>query len=103
MNEIVEKLLLSLSGIFMFVGAVGLFRFRDFYLKVHSATMITVGGVVLSLILLSFDAIAPIKLKVTALVLIMLLTSPVSTHFIALAAYKSKVGMEVRERVVIND
>ncbi len=101
MNEAIIEAMMILSGVFMTAGAVGLFRFRDFYLKIHSATMITVGGVIFSLMLLAIEATPlMIRFKLMALIVLMLLTSPVSSHFIALAACKGRIKMEIKERVI---
>ncbi len=92
MDEILTKLAFTVSGIFMFLGAFGLFRFKNFYVKVHCATMVSVGGVMFSLVLLLIHAADSVmKLKILALLLILFITMPVSTHFIALAAYKRGV------------
>jgi multicomponent Na+:H+ antiporter subunit G len=101
MSEPLVKAIFTISGIFMIAGAAGLFRFKDFYLKVHCATMITVGGVITSLFLLALEtSYFVIRMKIIALMILMLLTTPVSTHFIALAAYKHGIKMETRRRVV---
>ena len=100
MNEPLVNIMFAVSGIFMLAGVIGLFRFRDFYLKVHCATMITVGGVLLSLILFSTQTPnQEIRAKIFALILLMFLTAPVSTHFIALTAYKRGIRTKLRKVV----
>jgi len=99
MSELILNLAFTLSGIFMLAGALGMFRFKDFYLKIHCATMITVGGVLFSLFLLMLSSDGAIRIKILALSSIIFLTSPVSTHFIALAAYKHGVKMNINGKV----
>ena len=73
--------------IFIFFGVVGLFRFNDFYSKLHAAGLVECCGVPLSLLglaCLNASYIGTFKLVIAAL--LVLLLSPVSTHALAKAA-----------------
>lgn len=75
----------------IFSGIVGLFRFPDFYTKIHAASVIECCGVPLSLAGLAFlqnNFINSSKLLFAAMLILVL--NPVSTHAIAKAALLSK-------------
>jgi multicomponent Na+:H+ antiporter subunit G len=73
---------------FIFSGIVGLYRFPDFYTKIHAASLIDSCGVPLSLIGLAFtqDSLANVCKLVLAALLILLL-SPVATYALAKANF----------------
>ena len=78
-------LLLNIAGIFMFFGVLGLYKFKDVYMKIHSTTMFLIGGIVLSILIFSFTTPSlPIKLKSLLIILLLILTAPTSSHLIAL-------------------
>jgi len=77
-----------LASIFIVVGAVGIVRFPDFYTRLHAAGITDTAGA--ELILLAMILQAPNWLVVAKLVFIgffLFMTSPVSTHAIAHAAW----------------
>lgn len=84
----IEEIWLGISGIFMLLGAVGLLRFKCFYLRAHSATMTTVGGVCLSLFYFAYKTLWSIfSFKTLLIIIFLLLTSPTATHAISHAAF----------------
>lgn len=80
--------LLAGGVFFVFVGAVGVIRLPDLYTRTHAASKSDTLGVVLSLgaAALVFESFS-MRLKVFALLLFMLITTPTATHAIARAAY----------------
>lgn len=82
---------LTLIGIIaIFSGIVGLFRFPDFYTKIHAASVIECCGVPLSLVGLAFlqhDFTSSFKLLFAAILILIL--NPVSTHAIGKASLLS--------------
>lgn len=80
--------LLAGGVFFVFVGAVGVIRLPDLYTRTHAASKSDTLGVVLSLgaAMLIFESFS-MRLKVFALLLFMLITTPTATHAIARAAY----------------
>ncbi|MFU7500712.1 MULTISPECIES: Na+/H+ antiporter subunit G [unclassified Candidatus Tisiphia] len=87
--------LILLGIIAIFSGIVGLFRFPDFYTKIHAASIIECCGVPLSLVGLAFlqhDFTSSFKL-VFASILILIL-NPVSTHAIGKAALLRKTNLK---------
>ena len=87
MLEIISSVLLALGAFFSLTGAVGLFKFPDFFTRVHAASVtdsIATILIVLGLILRTeFDLVA---VKLLFILIFMLLTSPTATHALAKSA-----------------
>jgi monovalent cation/proton antiporter MnhG/PhaG subunit len=85
---------LSLTGaLFFLAGTIGLLRLPDFYSRVHAATKCdTVGAGAILLALAIHVAPDPEALKILALLLLVLLSSPTSGHALARAAHHT--GLE---------
>ena len=82
---------------FITSGILGLFRFRDFYTKIHAASVIECCGVPFCLIGLSFiqtDFSSAFKLIIIPLII--LLVNPVSTHALARASVHYKIDKDGR-------
>jgi multicomponent Na+:H+ antiporter subunit G len=82
---------------FIISGILGLFRFRDFYTKIHAASVIECCGIPFCLIGLSFiqtDLTSAFKLIITALLILLL--NPISTHAIARASVLFKIDKDGR-------
>ncbi len=80
--------LILIGSLFLFLGALGVYRFPDVYNRLQAGTKSTTLGA-LSLILgvgLAEPAWLP---KALVLMLFILLTNPVSSHAIGRASYKS--------------
>jgi multicomponent K+:H+ antiporter subunit G len=80
--------LLILGGLFALIGAIGLVRFRDFYMRLHAptkATTLGVGGVLLASIVMGAaqGSVAVAELLITFFIFV---TAPVSANLLAQAA-----------------
>ncbi|WP_375319019.1 Na+/H+ antiporter subunit G [Candidatus Tisiphia endosymbiont of Oplodontha viridula] len=87
MISIIGYGLIILGIIAIFSGIIGLFRFPDFYTKIHAASVIECCGVPLSLVGLAFlqhDFTSSFKLVFAAILILIL--NPVSTHAIGKAS-----------------
>lgn len=102
-------LLVILGGILDIIASIGINRFSNFYLRLHAATVGTIGGSVfpligVTLISLSLEIPATFKFYVAGVSLvsaaIIALISPAGTHILSRAAYKSG---EVRPEPIIVD
>lgn len=87
--------LLVLSGlIFMTAAVYGMIWLPDVYTRLHTAGK----GVVLAIIPLLFSLFASgdaaITVRVLLIAALLLITTPVSAHAIALAAYKQREAMQ---------
>ncbi len=87
-RELAVVALLAGGVFFVFVGAVGIIRLPDLYTRTHATSKSDTLGVVLSLAAaaLVFETVE-FQLKVVALLLFMLVTTPTATHAIARAAF----------------
>ncbi len=96
----VVQILLYISAVFALIGAIGLFRFPDFYTRTHAATVITVGGVCLALAALTISTFWNVySLKSMIVIILIFLTAPTATHAIANAAYKK----DIKPRMLIKN
>ena len=85
-------ILIVLGSIISVIGAVGLVRFPDVYTRSHAQTVLNVGGVCLTLLGVFLESFLSLySIKCLLLILFIFLTSPVDSHAIARAAYKSGV------------
>ncbi|MBW6451474.1 MAG: monovalent cation/H(+) antiporter subunit G [DPANN group archaeon] len=86
------NILFILSTISMIIGALGLFRFPDIYTRIHAATMITIGGVVLSLIAIAFNPFnLQFSIKILIIASFIVITSPITSHAIVMSAYDNGI------------
>ncbi len=77
-----------LGAILCGVGTVGVLRFPDFYTRLHAASVTDTSGAIL--ILIGMALLAPgwlIVLKLLAIFVFILLTSPAASHAVANAAH----------------
>ncbi len=82
-----SAILLAGGVFFSFTGAIGLFRFPDFFTRVHAASVTDTIGVILIiaglLLQTSFDLNI---IKLLLILAILLLTSPTASHALAKSA-----------------
>lgn len=91
--NIVGLVVLWFGVIFSALGVLGLYRLPDVYCRLHASGKISTLG--LFGILVGAAILMPATaLKVLALAVFIIITSPVATHAIALAAYRSGVPQE---------
>ena|SRR5690554_1151505 len=94
--ETAAELLILVAALWMLLGSVGLLRFPDVYNRLHAAG---IGGTVGILLLgLGVTWLASLQHGVVMLrpllaVVLIFLISPVSSHMIAQAAYRSGVAL----------
>ena len=81
-------LLTLIGSFFILVGAVGMFRFPDFYTRLHASTkVVTLGGfgIFLGSALVFNDTLATTRLLLIAM--FFLLTAPLSGYMVARSGY----------------
>jgi multicomponent Na+:H+ antiporter subunit G len=80
-------------GVFFYaIGVIGLIRFPDVYMRIHSAGKVSILGI-MGLLAGSALLMPESTLKVIALGAFMIITQPVAAHAVALAAYRSGVAL----------
>lgn len=91
--QLLMALLLLVGGLFALVGAIGLLRFKDFYMRLHAptkASTLGVGGVLLASMVASW-ACGRVGLHELLITLFIFITAPVSVNLLALAALHLRV------------
>ena len=81
-------LLLVTGGVFALVGAIGLLRFPDFFMRLHAPTKaatLGVGGVLLAGLVLAWAG-GESGLNLLLITLFVFVTAPVSANLLSLAA-----------------
>ncbi len=87
---------LVIGGVFALVGAIGLLRFPDFYMRLHAptkATTLGVGGVLIASMALSW-AQGGFGVHELLITLFLFITAPVSANLLAKAALHLQVDSE---------
>ncbi len=85
--DIVSWIALTLGGVFVLIGGIGALRMPDLYTRMHAASVTESLGAILVVAGLSLQAgftLATIKL--IAILLFLLMTSPTSSYALASAA-----------------
>jgi multicomponent K+:H+ antiporter subunit G len=86
--QIVIAAMLVVGGVFALVGAIGLLRFKDFYMRLHAptkATTLGVGGVLLASLAVTWSR-GGFGLHELLITLFLFVTAPVSANLLAKAA-----------------
>ena len=99
-------MILACVGLLFFLGAaVGLYRFPDFYTRMHAAGKGDTMSSLLILVgfaLITFDDLSAVGyllvVKVVAIVLFILLTSPTSTHALMRAGFEDGVEPVTKDK-----
>jgi multicomponent K+:H+ antiporter subunit G len=84
---------LVIGGVFALVGAIGMLRFRDFYMRLHAptkATTLGVGGVLVASMAMSWVQ-GGWGLHELLITLFLFITAPVSANLMAKAALHLRV------------
>lgn len=95
--EILVSALLILGSLFVLIGALGLYRLPDFFMRLHGptkATTLGVGGVVLaSLVFFSADRDG-LSLHELLISLFLFISAPVSAYMLAKAAVLQQLPLD---------
>lgn len=91
--------LLALGLFFVYSGSLGIVRFPDVYNRIHAATKTATLGLlsILASGLLTFG-LETVTIKAFAIILFLMLTTPVAGHVLARAAYRT--GVMVTDRTL---
>jgi len=99
MNQIIGYIVMGVGVTFLFLGALGVFRFPDVYNRLQAGTKCTTLGAFLSII--GTGIIEPAWfLKCLIIALFVLFTNPISAHALARASYKS--GVKLWDKSVVD-
>ncbi len=94
MNEIIIIALLLVGSLAIFVAAVGLLRMPDVYLRISSTTIAATFGVasILLAVALHFEDLG-YALHVFGVIIFLILSVPVGSHMLGIAAYIAELPM----------
>lgn len=98
--ELVVSVFLLAGSFFALMGSVGLFRFRDFFMRLHGpakATTLGVGGVLVASMLHFSFATGSLRLHELLVALFLVISAPVSAYMLSIAA-KKEASRERSER-----
>ena len=85
--DIASWALLSMGGVFVFIGGVGALRMPNLYTRIHAASLTDTMGAILIIAGVILRAGASlVAIKLAAILLFLLLTSPTATNALASAA-----------------
>lgn len=90
MIDLLAYLLITIALIFMALGVIGLFRFKDFYSRILiSAKIETVGFLTIMIGFTILSGLSYATMKILLITLMVMITNPLSTHAIARSAFLS--------------
>lgn len=95
--QVPAALLLVVGGVFALVGAVGMLRFPDFFMRLHAptkASTLGVGGVLLASMMMSWARGEP-GLHELLITLFLFITAPVSANLMGMAALHLRLPSRV--------
>ena len=85
--DIASWILLSLGGLFVFIGGVGALRMPDFFTRMHAASLTDTMGAALIIFGIMLQAgVSLASIKLAMILLFLQLTSPTATNALASAA-----------------
>ena len=99
--EALVALFLLLGSLFALVGAIGLYRLPDFFMRLHGPTKSTtlgVGGMVIASLIYFGSRGEGISLHELLITLFLFITAPVSAHMLAKAALQQKLHLSDKTR-----
>ncbi|NDY95957.1 monovalent cation/H(+) antiporter subunit G [Wenzhouxiangella limi] len=96
--NILSGSLLLIGGAFGFIGGLGLFRFPDFYTRLHGAGITdTLCAICIGAGLILQSGISLLTLKLLLILLFLLFTAPTATHALSRAAMIDGVEPELAD------
>lgn len=97
--NIAAAVFIFLGVLVLFLGALGIIRFPDFYTRLHAAGQCdTLGSMLIVTGLALYGGFTLASAKIIAIVVFIFLTSPTATHAILRAAHKNKVGFWTKDK-----
>ncbi|MGD2170755.1 MAG: monovalent cation/H(+) antiporter subunit G [Gammaproteobacteria bacterium] len=85
--DILSWLLLSIGGLFVFVGGVGALRMPDLYTRMHAASVTdSIGPILIIAGIILQAGLTLASIKLAAILLFLLLTGPTASNALASAA-----------------
>lgn len=100
--EVVASLLLISGAVLTLLAAIGVFKFRDVFSRLHAATKPATLGLVLILTGTILSLPQPgVATKLVLVILLQFITAPVGSHLIGRAAFRS--GAPLIDRTIVDE
>ncbi|ARN52047.1 Na+/H+ antiporter subunit G [Pseudomonas aeruginosa] len=99
--EIIVSAFLLLGSAFVLIGAIGLYRLPDFFMRLHGPTKATTlggGGVIVASLIYFSNRQAGISLHELLISLFLFISAPVSAYMLAKAAVLQQLPLEKKTR-----
>ena len=85
--DIISWIALTVGGVFVLIGGIGMLRLPDFYTRIHGASVTDTLGAGLVLLGLIFQAgLTLVTVKLFLILFFLLFTGPTAAHALAKAA-----------------
>ncbi len=102
MIELIISALIVIGALFCLIGALGVLRFQDVYVRMHAASKAgTLGAGLLLFAVAVASAEIGLITRAVAGVLFLILTAPVSAHLLARASFLA--GVKTCDATQINE
>jgi len=101
--DIASWALLSIGGIFVLIGGIGVLRMPDLYTRIHASSLTDTMGAIMIIVGVMLQAESSLAaIKLAAILLFLLLTSPTASNALAsaalLAGQRSEASREQEEQ-----
>lgn len=105
----IGMILIIVGGVMDLLASIGMNRFKNFYLRLHAATVGTIGGafyplIGLGLIVLTLHGFGIVKYYIAGIAFttafFLLITAPVGSHVLAQGAHKGRIVLP--EPAIVN-
>lgn len=99
-SDWVSAVLALLGGFFIFVAGLGVWRFKDIYMRMHAATKAGSLGLGFLLAAIAFQLPTPfVVIKSLLIIGFIFLTAPIAAHMISRASYLHDVPIWRKTRI----
>jgi multicomponent Na+:H+ antiporter subunit G len=90
--DLLSWICLVTGGAIILIGTIGMFRFPDFFTRLHAASLIdTLGSMLIVLGLASQAGLGLVTVKLLLIIFFILFTTPTAAHALAKAAIHGKL------------
>lgn len=97
-REILSMLFLFVSMVSFVISAIGVFRMKDFYCRLHAASISESAGLLLAAIgLFLYEGLTSTGLKIFLVLFAVFMASPIGTHIICKVAYDERKERKERK------
>jgi len=95
--EIISKIIISIGIVFIILGIIGIFRFKNFYTRILVNPLIDTVGVFTIIIGLAVKhGLSFFSLKLLLLIILLIIINPLVAHIVARSAWIS--GYEIQDK-----